>query len=1163
MRKFTSFLVLMLLGFVSISAQETYNNKVIEVKGDQVVALEELVDGGTYVLFNNGRNAYIYERADNALYQSANCEEGSDASYVFTFEISSASDTEVKANIRSAYGRYLPDVSGYQALSTQASPATYTITMPEDGVFHFTMPSGKELNGNGNGTNGDGATVASWISGDGANGKFTIYMVEVGDPQAWMVLDQVLAEIQFDGSNYQADIPGGYPQDLIDACQNAYDLACDIQADYGAYSDEEITQAADDLRAAYEALLAGQIPVSFQAGNYYLVSARIGTSNNMMDNLDDLSNVDAAYADLSSSTALWSEAFDATVLGANAEPQYIWKFEAAGTTEDEKPLYTIKNLAIDQYLNNTTGASTAYGFTASAEEAGKFVVGTSTAVAGFITIVNSAITTEHSGLHSATSGKKVVNWTPAAGGSAWTVVAVDDETIAQMGTKIDSLRNAAAQKALNDTLQKYYTAAVAAREAGRTFTFEGTNDGQFPVGEGLLIDETQVWVYPADPDENNTPGLFDGVFNGTTTFIHTSWHASVQGTEPHYIQMDLGEEVSTLVLKYAVRSDAGTPDIPYTVTLYGTNDANLLSTDEDTIPSSEWTNLGDYTLNWQYPLLDADGNTVSVSMRGNIRGLIPEGEGAGVTSFEFPAAYRYVRMAVNSTVQSVKNGSTRTNGDGFNYWCMAELRAYAATYDPDCVYAHMDEAAINALESSLATAKTELADEKATQGTIDALKAAYEAFMAVFPDKNKLNAAIAEAKTWSKNAVEGEEIGNYKAGALTAFNTAVNDAQSVADGTLTFEAYNNAMQNLSNAVETLAGKLVLPETGYYNIQSLTTGAAKDAYLCARYTSTTDRSAVSGLGWNYAGKNPGDYLNTLWYVEKTESGAYTFKNVASGYYMQNTQTTLSGAVAQGTEPCEIDLRAARDSAGIGLNFIINAEEGLYGNAQPGGNVFVVWSSAQGNDNSAFSFVPADYGQMMTIDLNKPVSVNVLPFTAVPYGDCYSVAGITEDGTSVALNAISGEIPAGTPFVIVADTSVTKNVQLMLLATTPDDVSYVYEPLTVNGLVGTFEPDTISETELVMKADCSELVYASSAALKAIAPNSGYFVWSDLQALPRVSAGDQLLPLMEDLVNGIGTLVAEPAAGKRQGVFTLQGQKITDTRNLPAGVYIVNGRKVLVK
>ncbi len=1178
MRKFTSLLALMLCFFLGISAQA--QTLVISEIGDPIVDVSELEDGGTYLITSIGRHNsdgwYLYEDASHyLLFESVT--EGHDANAALTIEV--IDDEHIY--IKSQTGYYIPpyaDPRGkFQLSNIEKEPL---LIQPIDGAegqftLTYTTYSGGSTAYAGASTiylDADAANLSNWssISAAGGNGAFRIVPVTLGEPEAYMQLDQVLAEIEFDGSLYQADVPGGYPLELIDACQEAYDAACDIQADYDSYSDEEIIAAAQALRDAYNALLAAQIQVGFEAGNYYLVSARIGTSNNLLDNVDDLTAVDAAYG--ATSGALWEENFDATLTGEDAEPQYIWQIESAGYNDEGKGLFTIKNLAMGQYLNSVTVASASYGFTANVDEAAKFVAGTSTAVAGFVTFTNTAVTTEYGALHAAVSGKKVVNWTASSGGSAWYVVPVDDETIAAMDDKIEELQRQAAQQALNDTLQKYFSDATAAREAGRTFTFDGTNDGQFEVGDGLLLDETQIVVNPADPDENNSPGLFDGDY---TSFIHTSWHASVAGTEPHYLQMDLGEEVETLVLKYAVRSNAGTPDVPYVVTLYGTNDESLTVEREESgtegeddyvaagyAPSSEWEELGQYTLSWQYPLLDADGNTVSVSMRDNIRSVISTGEGAGVTNFELPAAYRYIRMAVNSSIQSVKQGSLRTNGDGFNYWCLSELRAYSAVYDPDCVYAHMDPEAIAELEASLDAAKAELDSEAATQETIDRLKAAYEAFMAVFPDRSQLQSAINDAKTWSENAVEGDEIGNYNSGALDAFRAVIDEAEAALEGTLTYTSYNTAMNNLSAAVSRLAGQLVLPQTGYYTIQSLTTGAANGSYLLARNSSVSTNTSVSGLGWGCADKSTSDYVNTLWYVEKLDNGNYTFKNVATGYYMQNTQTSISGGVAQGEEPCEIGLRAARDTMGIGLNLIINSEEGFFGNAQPGGSVFVTWTSAKGNDNSAWYFEPASFGGLMTLDLTKPVSIYVLPYEVMSYGDTYSVAGVTEDGTAVALNSIT-TIPAGTPFVAVADTSVTKSVQLALTAASPDEVAYVREALTVDGLVGTFEPDTVNELALVMNRNCTELIYAATAAYQVIAPGSGYFIWSALQALPKVSGGDQLLALNEALQTGIENVMLDATPLRRQGVYTLQGQKIADTRNLPAGVYIINGRKVLVK
>ncbi len=981
---------------------------------------------------------------------------------------------------------------------------------------------------------------------------------------ALIQLSQLVAEVNFDAESYVMDTPGGYPSELVYACEEAYIEAQDLNDNPDGATLEQVQAAITKLQNAYAALLAGIIPVEFTPGYYMMVNARLTSSTAPVNQLDEIDLTNCVVAATDAINLTYADAANTTLEGAEAEPAHIFDIREA-----EDGLYTIKSILFNNYVDDAGSRSTGYGFVDDVANAGRFAVQTSSNVAGMVYLQHSSVaeSTEYNSLCVSPSYKKVTDWAQDAYAS-WYMVPVTQETVDALADKINEQRAIVAQKQLNDTLQKYYTAAVEAREAGRSFIFDGTNDGQFVVGDGLIIDATQLFSNAKDPQEGSYDGLLDTDY---TTFFHSSWHASAPAAEAHYMQMDLGEEVQTLVLKYGVRSNAGSNDIPYTVTLYGTNDASLLSkapvgtegedgyVPGDTISCEEWTNLGQYTMTYQYGLLDAEGNAVNNSGR---RTSAPVVMGAGVTTFELPQAYQYIRLSVDETVQSIVNGSKRSNGDGFNYWNLGSLRAYSGEYDPDCVYAHMDEAARTELEGSISAAATELESEAATQATIDRLKAAYEAFMAIYPDKSKLQAAIDEAKSWLTPAVEGAEMGNYSPESKTPFQTVIEEAQGVADGILTFTAYTEAMQNLSTAKEAFAARLIKPETGYYNIVSLTTGAAKESYLVARSTSTTSNRANSGLGWNYAGKLSSDYVNTLWYVEKLDNGKYTFKNVATGYYMDNTQTALSGGVAQVAEAKEIDLRAARDTAGIGFNFVINEEGTLFGNSDPNG-VFVVWSAGNGNDNSAWSFQPASYEGTMTINLNKPVSVHTLPFDVMGLSNAYEVAGITEDGASVALNAISGTITAGTPFVVVADTSVTKAVQAFLTANTPEEIAYAREALTVNGLVGTFEPDTIDEKCLVMNTQSTELTYANLLRYQIVAANSGYFVWSQLQELTPVASGDQLLTLTADLVNGIETILAEPVAPARQGVFTLQGQRVANTRNLPAGVYIVNGRKVLVK
>lgn len=1027
--------------------------------------------------------------------------------------------------------------------------------------------------------NANGQIPSKWVPGFKAT--LTVSKEEAAEIQ----LQQLVNDLAFDATAYAVDIPGGYPQQKIDDCQEAYDQASDLLLMGGTYDD--YVNAKEALQNAFDALKASLIPVVVTPGYYYVVSARPTPSGNAVVSVDDLDLASAVAMKTNNDgdRLVYGEGLNTTLDGVNAEPAFIWKLEAA-----EDGMFIFNNLLYGRYIDDNGARAAYYGFTASATEAARFAAETSINVPGTI-YLRQASQPESEGYNSlavSPSYGAVVNWLPE-GVSSWLLVPVTQETVDALGDKIADIQAAAAQAALNDTLRKYLIAGVDAREAGRAFIFDGTNDGQFVKGDGLITSADQLWSNAKDPSEGTYEGLLDIHYRDnsgagiTGTFFHTSWHQNAPSTEIHYLQMDLGTAVKDLVLKYGVRSDAGSNDIPYGITVYGTNDAALTVHTAttgtpgedgyvagDTISCSEWVNLGDFTLTYPYTLVDSLGQTVTNAGR---RTSAPVVMGAGVTTLELPAAYRYIRLAVNTTIQSVVTGKLRTNGDGFNYWNLSSLRAYSGQFDPDCVYANMDETVKTNLENSLKAATQELADEKATQETVDALKAAIEAFLAVFPDANKLKAAIEEAESWVAPAIEGSELGNYNPGTINGYQAIIDGAKDVANAKpLTYSNYQNVLQTIDLAKSVLNANLVTPETGYYNIQSLTTGAAKESFLNARSTSTTSNRANNGLAWNYAGMNVAELLNTVWYVEKLDNGKFTFKNMATGYYMDNKQTSLSGGIAQVAEPVEIALRSARDTSGIGFNFIMNDEGTLFGNADPSAG-FVVWNSGKGNDNSAWSFLSVSSPEtMIGIFPKKPVEIHTLPFdilcpTVSPdVCEYFTVAGLNQGGTDVVLTPITEGtvIAGGTPFIIKADTSSVKDIPVFLKEENVENIVYVRQALTVNALIGTFEPDTVTNKELVMDAKCEKLTYAATAAQQIIAANSGYFSWSALQELPRIDGFQYSIPLVDDLVNGIEDIViAEPVAPSRQGVYTLQGQKLSGTRNLPAGVYIINGRKVLVK
>lgn len=1172
MRKFTSILMLLLFTICTGASAQTWTEKVIKEVGDYIFSLDEIEDGAYYAVYSNGRSGYWTEAQEptatgyrtiptHGIYMIASVD-GQRA--ISAFQIIKNGDGTV--SFKTASGRYFGQIvmsTTLESVEALASAGKYEVSVDEtEGNFHFKIGN-VEINGNPD-------NVVGWTSGDGANGKYKIYPVTLGDRSAADILDEYVRKYEYDETVWPVGTEGGfYPEDKVMAYQDAYDEAVNAQYDTELYTDEQLIQIANALEAAYFDCLNSLIQVEVTPGYYYLINARDTTANAFIEP-DKVDDVDAAYAD--GAGALWSIHFS-PVQGAEANPAYVWKVEAATDTT-----YTIKNYGYNAYLGSIKNASSKYPIVANVEDAGKFKIGTSRAVAGgFVFITNNDYNNVNNSLHAATSGKQVVNWTAASGASAWKLIAVTQETVDAIASKCDELQNQYAQKLLNDTLSHYYSLAKAAQSAGKSWISDATEDGAFPVGEGLLTDASQLFSNAKESAANE--GTYEGLIDGDyTSFFHSSWgHYEANFTndgDPHYLQIDLNEPVQTLVIKYAERSNAQTPDIPYNVTVYATNDANLLSAygadpanDAPTlVPSSEWTKIDDIVLTWNLTPLDSEGNEVSVSAKRTAEPIL---KGAGMASIEMPQAYQYIRLAVTRNLQDAANNSNNRKYDGRTYWNLSELRVYKAEYDPDCVYAHMDATAISNLENSIAQAETEIAAEKATQGTIDALKAAYEAFMAVFPDKSKLNEAIADAESWINSAVEGTEPGYFNSGSIQTYQDAVDIAKNTAQGTLTFEAYNNAMENLKNAFEAFDHEFILPADGVYSIISATGSSAattpKDAYLYSQSTST-NKDKYAGIRWGFKETDREMNARSMWKLTNTGFHEVTLQNVDNGLYMGNDQTNLSGYVYMQAEPANIKLRYARAEGCFNLVF----GENLFGNAQPengGSGSFVVWNSAKGEDNSAFRLEATDF-QSTSVFAIKGTGANIftMPYEVDTNNDMvtlYQVAGINKADGVVVLDEISAQsVPAGTPFIVAPfDESMTET-NMYFTATSVDDITYVMDNAkAVNGLHGTFVSDTVTSSCLIWVGD--SLVAAETATQKAIAPNTGYFVFDELPELTETPAGAVTLPVSKAVLTGIANVVGDAAEAKKAGIYTIQGVRLQNSKNLPKGVYIINGRKVVKK
>ena len=243
-----------------------------------------------------------------------------------------------------------------------------------------------------------------------------------------------------------------------------------------------------------------------------------------------------------------------------------------------------------------------------------------------------------------------------------------------------------------------------------------------------------------------------------------------------------------------------------------------------------------------------------------------------------------------------------------------------------------------------------------------------------------------------------------------------------------------------------------------------------------------------------------------------------------------------------------------------------------NAQPNGGV-VTWTSAEGRDNSAWEFVAQDinavwdniFNNGMLIDLQSKTAPQVVTFTVDVDADpsfnedveFYSVIG-QDAANNVQLKKETGTLTAGQAYV------------LKPIAATPSTTAYVYsatenlsefvpthvaaEP--VNGLVPVFERTAVPTGAGLFNADHSSILLSEGSSSDVVAANTGYF----LQLPATTETGDAFIPAEGTILSIDQIIISNNADNK---VYSISGVRMNGVKNLPAGLYIINGKKYLVK
>ena len=751
-------------------------------------------------------------------------------------------------------------------------------------------------------------------------------------------------------------------------------------------------------------------------------------------------------------------------------------------------------------------------------------------------------------------------WTDA--GNCFRFQTVDESAVADLEETIR-------QAALNEKLQTLLTDAQ---------TLKRKNDGSI----GMVTNVSQLSGNENDPSEGQLANLIDG---NSTSFYHSSWRDAQKDGVLAYVQADLGIAVSKINLDYTRRWRRVNPigDNPLTAIVSGTNTPD----DEES-----WQYLADITFDYVDEVRYANQSTQGTDT------LVAESR--GVTPVDFNGNYRYIRLSVTSVVQP--GGANTSTSDPF--WCLAELY-FKSDATPN--YSMLDEELRNRFEALMAQAATELEAGAAKQETIDALTAAYNAVLASIPDPIRIANAVAEAKALRAKAQAGTEPGYFSYDAIAKFDAAIATANDAVKAGITLAEIESVIAALDAATVEFNGALILPTVGsHYVIRSASTKKAwtNDHWNSARAPlASVSNAASAALKFTYldgshiteegAPLTPIEELvdtadvyqdmRNIWLVEEAGEGKIVLRNVGTGMYLSEGQTeNSSGQAYQSAEKSSVTYYLAGPGKFVFVAGLVSGNE-TYFNCNSAGSV-VTWN-AKDDENGFWSFEAVD-----PVSVEAPyyylslapgrMHIVTLPVDVIGgscyYGD-YVLVGQSADNKLVLTpgsNYNDGIIPAGVPFIVTVPADApngTQNVQMEYILEDGDTymdgtVKYVFEPVKVAGLQG-----TLCETA-VAGVGCAVLNASGIQAIKTgnvtVGVNSGYF--DGTQTLDVVAGdGDITLDIPENFVlNSINDAIV--LKGENNNVYSVSGVLVRKNvkgdaavKGLPAGLYIVNGEKVVVK
>lgn len=982
--------------------------------------------------------------------------------------------------------------------------------------------------------------------------------------------------------NYPVGTTAGYfKAELVNAAHAAWQEAYDILQVEGSYTltDEETNVLCDKIENTMTALTAADARFPLTAGRYFINDNR---DTKLYLNATTVSNKDAWAC----SAYTVPEELDYSAVS------YLWDVEIAG----QDSIY-LKHLLTGLYVQSTMADNNHYAL-------GKEPVALKLSAPTAGNRATFWITPKGNERACTNPAGWVLSWTDvndAGNHFTFTAVDVDDAKVAQWAAEAKQIK-------LNETLSTTYANATAQYNGGNVFnrpegaTYTGlfTEDGKMVSATGDE-DNSNWWCNKKQGNEGTYEALTD---NDPTSYFHSNWgggefEPSIE--KNHYLVAKLDAPASgDIMIKVAKRATGN--DYPTQFAVYGANDFDKAA------GTASWVFQGyadiSYTDSVAYTMKDAAGND---SIASSIK------DGVGVAYAHLDASYAYLRFSATKTQY---NAGKPANNRG--YFCLAQMNVWPTTGVVKTVTPEYQEALSAApqvyatLGEEIKKAAAELAAGKATQAQIDALNAAIEEFKNNLPVPSRVTDAYNAAKAFldaaNTNNMIGTELAQYSQESATALQTTL--AKYETFDKIDLVSINAAVNDINAAFNAFKGSVRLPEAGkFYTIKSASTkvvaeadknaqgyqgaiynaivystgnnksNSLSDANSAVRFTFANHSSEVtadgetsldammSSLSDSISLKDDASYV---WKAETAQDGKMVLRNLATGMYL----TGANGKLYQSTEPTPILGEGVKPNV-----FRFNLGEDAKGvtqymNTKGATGTVVPWKDPA-DENSYWQFNElADDDYTTECFAVKGVKEGqfyacTFPVAVTPDGNAvpYTVLGVNEAKDKLILAEVEDEVPAGTPVILLADV-LTNNGEGTVgnLTVGCEDLAsaeFVFEPKVGDGLCGVLcEPVEIAET-------CGHLANGKIVTGAYTVPCNGAYLANAAITAEKGDASIALAKGVGDTLTGIddAKVVVLPSV---VNVYGINGQLIKKsvkaanaTKNLPAGVYVIGGQKVLVK